>query len=70
MQQATQQVNEFMQVPWALQMSALADAIRARGLDVPAGFTVALDPVPEDERDANGLPWFRAVLVPVNGGDS
>ena len=67
MQQATEQVTEFLQIPWALQMSALADAIRARGRYVPAGYTVALDPVPEDERDANGLPMFRAVLVPVNG---
>ena len=70
MQQATEQVTEFLTVPWALQMSALSETLRARGRDVPAGYTVALESVPEDERDANGLPLFRAVLVPMNGGDS
>ena len=70
MQQTTEQVNEFMQIPWALQMGALAETLRARGRDIPPGYTVTLAPVPEDERDANGLPMFRAVLVPVNGGSS
>lgn len=70
MQQTTEQVSEFLGIPWALQMSALADTLRARGRDVPSGYTVTLEPVPEDERDSNGLPWFRARLVPMNGGDS
>ena len=63
MSKATQQDQEFLQVPWAMQMSALSQALRARGREVPAGYTVTLESVPEGERNAEGLPLFRAVLV-------
>ena len=42
MSKATEQDQEFAQIPWALQMSALADTLRARGRNVPAGYTVTL----------------------------
>ena len=66
MQQATQQDLEFLSIPWAMQMSALAETLRARGREVPAGCTVALESVPEADRNAEGLPLFRAVLVPLS----
>ena len=65
MSRATQQDREFLQIPWAMQMGALTEALRARGRDVPPGYTVALESVPEAARNAQGLPLFRAVLVPL-----
>jgi len=58
--------QEFLQVPWAMQMSALAETLQNRGRAVPAGYTVALESVPEAERNEQGLPLFRAVLVPLS----
>ena len=66
MQQATQQDQEFLAVPWAMQMSALAETLRARGRNVPAGYTVSLESVPEADRNAEGLPLFRVALVALS----
>ena len=65
MPQSTGQDREFLQIPWAMQMSVLTEVLRARGRDVPPGYTVTLESVPEAERDAQGLPMFRAVLMPL-----
>lgn len=50
-------------IPWEETMAELAETLRARGRDIPAGATVTLERVPEDERDADGLPLYRVKVV-------
>ena len=56
------QDQEFERVAWSEQEKRLADALRNRGRDVPEGASVTLEDVPASERNAQGLPLFRAVL--------
>ena len=63
MSRAIEQGTEFAAIPWAEAMAELAEALRARGRAVPPGCTVTLERVPEAERDAQGLPLYRAKVV-------
>ena len=63
MSKAIEQSNELAAIPLAEALAELADALRKRGRAVPLGCTVTLERVPEAERDAEGLPLYRAKVV-------
>lgn len=63
MSSAIEQGTELAAIPLSDAMAELAEVLRARGRNVPAGCTVTLERVPESERDAEGLPLYRAKVV-------
>lgn len=63
MSRAIEQGTELAAIPWAEAMAELAETLKERGRAVPAGCTVTLERVPEGERGADGLPWFRVRVV-------
>lgn len=52
------------QTPWQkTELPTLRIALGARGRWVPLGYKIAVEWVPPEERNADGLPLARVVLV-------